>query len=311
MNQVYVNQVTPIETLLANYRQSKSIVSTHKLTFLGVGEADVYNISHAFEWHGEVIIAGRIEARNTEVSQIGFFKQVGALEYQLAYPTLPMMQDPCVEVIGGELIVGGTEIFAQNGHITHWHTSFFKGSSLNQLTKFLEAPYKMKDVRLIEQAGIHIFSRPQGGLAGPGKIGYTFAPDLASITTKQIEAAPLLWTQFGDKVWGGVNQVHRLKNGLLGIVGHIATMSAGDVRHYYGMVFAFDPKTRQATEVKIICERSDFQPGAYKRIDLIDVVFMGGLVRHPNQTATIYTGLSDAESHMAVIPDPFLEYERE
>jgi len=38
---------------------------------------------------------------------------------------------------------------------------------------------------------------------------------------------------------------------------------------------------------------------------------MGGLVRHSNQTATIYTGLSDAEGHMAVIPDPFLEYERE
>jgi hypothetical protein len=75
------------------------------------------------------------------------------------------------------------------------------------------------------------------------------------------------------------------------------------------MTFALNPKTLEHTPIKLICERADFAPGAAKRPDLTDVVFVGGLVRHKNKTATLYTGLSDAEAHYAVIEDPFLEYE--
>lgn len=87
-------------------------------------------------------------------------------------------------------------------------------------------------------------------------------------------------------------------------------MSEGDVRHYYGMTFYVDPKTGQRGPMKIIAERSDFAPGATKRPDLVDVVFVGGIVRLPNGTAELYTGLSDAEAHVALLEDPFLEYEK-
>ncbi|MDP2425818.1 MAG: DUF1861 family protein [Candidatus Izemoplasmatales bacterium] len=306
----YVTQPTAIEELLQTYRQTKNIHQTAKLEMLGVEGCDVYNISHEFMWKGELYIAGRIEARNTEVSRIGFFKHLHGYTYEVIKPSLPMMQDPCIDIINGELIVGGTEIYATpEGHISHWNTSFYRGTSFDSLVKFAQAPYKMKDVRFIQTDRIHLFSRPQGGVAGPGKIGYTFVDSLDEITPEVITQAPILSTQFPDHSWGGVNQVLELSNGLLGIVGHIATMSTGDVRHYYGMVFAFNPLTRQSTKVKIICERSDFLPGSSKRPDLEDVVFLGGMVRHSNQLATIYTGLSDAEAHCAIIPDPFLEYE--
>ena len=86
-------------------------------------------------------------------------------------------------------------------------------------------------------------------------------------------------------------------------------MSEGDVRHYYGMTFALNPLTGKRTDMKIIAEKKDFGDSEYKRKDLVDVIFVGGIVRHKNKTASLYTGLSDAEGHVAVIEDPFLEYE--
>ncbi|MCK7484309.1 MAG: DUF1861 family protein [Bacillus subtilis] len=309
MKITYVSQPTPIEVLIERHRNNNGVLSTAKLAMLGCLDNDVYNISQAFVWRGKRYIAGRIEQRDSERSAIGFFEFVGEHTYRLTQPLLPMMQDPCIEIIDGQLIVGGTEIYTDGERITSWNTSFFKGTDLDHLTKFAQAPAKMKDVRLVQTDRIHVFTRPQGGVAGPGKIGYIDCPNLADVTIELIHRAPLLETTFPKGAWGGVNQVHVLKNGLLGIVGHIAVMSEGDVRHYYGMVFCFNPSTRQATEVEIICERSDFQAGATKRPDLVDVVFLGGMVRNADGTATIYTGLSDAEAHQATISDPFLRYE--
>ncbi|NCA97567.1 MAG: DUF1861 family protein, partial [Bacteroidia bacterium] len=121
--------------------------------------------------------------------------------------------------------------------------------------------------------------------------------------------SPLIDDLFDDKVWGGANQILILKNGLLGVLGHVAIMSQGDVRHYYGMTFALDPKTGKRTDMKIIAEKGDFGPSAAKRPDLVDVIFVGGIIRHKDKTASLYTGLSDAEGHVATIEDPFLEYE--
>jgi hypothetical protein len=310
MNITYVNQPTPLPILLERHRKNNGVIATAKLDLRGCPWDDVYNIAQAFVWQGKRYIAGRIERRASERSTIGFFEHVEGLRYQLIEPQLPMMQDPCIEVIDEQLIVGGTEIFTdKDERITSWHTTFYRGSKLNELVKFAHAPLKMKDVRLVQTDRIHVFTRPQGGIAGPGTIGYISCKTINEVSADLIENAELLFTTFPKGSWGGVNQVHVLANGLLGIVGHIAIMSEGDVRHYYGMVFCFNPLTKQSTEVQIICERSDFAPGATKRPDLVDVVFLGGMIRNANKTATIYTGLSDAEAHYAVIHDPFLVYE--
>ena len=186
---------------------------------------------------------------------------------------------------------------------------FFQGKSFDRLTKIIEAPLKMKDVRIAKGSEYYVMSRPQGGIAAWGKIGFDKASSLEQINTSFIEKAPLIDDLFGQNRWGGANQIHVLKNGWLGVLGHVARMSEGDVRHYYGMTFAINPTTRKRTAMKIICERSDFAPGATKRPDLVDVVFVGGLVRLNHGKAMLYTGLSDAEAHYALIDDPFIEYE--
>ena len=308
----YVFEPSGIDVLLERHRRDNKVFKTERLSFSGVDGFDVYNISHEFFFGGEYYIAGRVEKRDSEISDVVLFKRVEGGVYSATDVRIKNLQDPCFTVINGKPVLGGTKIYFDNdGRINDWNTAFYTGDDLNSLKKFLDAPKKMKDVRLFETDEIEVFTRPQGGAAGAGKIGYASAPSLSEITIQTIENAPLLTTQFAQGTWGGVNQVHLLKNGKLGVLGHIAVMSEGDVRHYYGMVFCFDTKTGRSTQVKIICERSDFESGAYKREDLIDVVFAGGLVRNGDGTAYLYVGLSDAESHRALIADPFAEYEEE
>jgi len=296
--------------LLEKHRQNAGIIKTRKIAFSGVDGHDVYNISSEFSWNGTVYIAGRVEQRHTEISTVRFFEKTGDGAYKVTPLIIANLQDPFVEKIDGQLLIGGTEIYPDgNGFIHFWHTVFYYGPSIDQLTKIIEAPIKMKDVRIAKGDRYYVMSRPQGGHAAWGKIGFTMADALTDITSMLIEEAPLIEDLFGAKCWGGANQIHCLRNGWLGVLGHVAVMSEGDVRHYYGMTFAIHPVTRARTPMKIICERNDFAPGASKRPDLIDVVFVGGLVRQPDNTAVLYTGLSDAEAHYAVIEDPFLEYE--
>ncbi|MFH0993168.1 MAG: DUF1861 family protein, partial [bacterium] len=245
----YVEQPMALAVLLAEHRQKPSIFETWKLHFHGVDGFDVYNVSQEFVWNKKRYIAGRVEARDSEVADVRFFEKIDINDYRLVTGTIPLFQDPCIAVVNDQLIVGGTKIVVDSANrITSWHTEFYAGSTFASLEPVAEAPAKMKDVRLVQTDRIHVFTRPQGGRAGVGKIGYYSCYDLTGVNPLAIAAAPLLKTQFPEGCWGGVNQILPLKNGLLGIVGHIATMSAGDARHYYGMAFAFNPKTRQSTQ---------------------------------------------------------------
>jgi len=296
---------------LEEHRRHPGIIRTSRITFLGVDGFDVYNISHAFSFRGKTCIAGRVEKRDSEISESVIFEAIGPSTYVATNHCIPMLQDPFIAEVDNQILLGGTEVYAdERGRIYSWRTVFFQGSDFDHLNKIIAAPEKMKDVRIAQGDKYYVMSRPQGGVAKFGKIGFNIADKLSDITTEFIASSPLIDDLFDDRVWGGANQIHILRNGLLGILGHVAIMSEGDVRHYYGMTFAIDPETGERSAMKIIAEKKDFGPSEAKREDLIDVIFVGGLVRHPDKTASLYTGLSDAEGHVALIEDPFIEYER-
>lgn len=299
-----------LDAYLSKHRAHPGIIKTQRINFHGFPGYDVYNISHSFVINGHRYIAGRVEKRDSELSVSVIFEQMALYDYVPTKWRFENLQDPFVELIDEQIILGGTEIYPdKDGKITSWRTVFFHGKDFDHLTKIIEAPLKMKDVRLAKGEQYYVMSRPQGGVAAYGKIGFRVAKTLEEITTDFIAKSPLIDDLFDDKVWGGANQILILKNGLLGVLGHVAIMSQGDVRHYYGMTFALDPKTGKRTDMKIIAEKGDFGPSAAKRPDLVDVIFVGGIIRHKDKTASLYTGLSDAEGHVATIEDPFLEYE--
>lgn len=284
-----------------------------KVIFSGIGNKDVYNITAPFEDEGQLVIAGRVESRDSEHSQVFFFvKQNNEWVPRVGAPVFEL-QDPFFTKIAGELVLGGVQIFphpTKEGALG-WRTVFYKGPSISCLQEFAKGPDDMKDLRLIElmDGRIGVLTRPQGEKGGRGKIGWTRIPSLSDLTFDVINEAPLLGGQFIDEQWGGANEAHLLTNGLVGVLGHIASFDQEGNRHYYPMVFALNPETGEFSDIKLIATRSHFLPGPAKRPDLEDVVFSGGIVRNADGTAIFYAGISDAEAQRITITDPFLQYE--
>jgi hypothetical protein len=285
-----------------------------KIYFTGIGDMDVYNITAPFEDEGQLVIAGRTESRDSEHSNVYFFVERNGKWVPRENSPVLELQDPFFTKIAGELVLGGVQIFPhpmKEGALG-WRTVFYKGSSINDLKEFAKGPDGMKDIRLVElkDGSIGVFTRPQGEKGGRGKIGWTRIASLEELTIDVINNAPLLDGQFMEEEWGGVNEPHLLANGLVGVLGHIASFDQEENRHYYPMTFVLDPETAEVSDIQLIAARKYFLPGPAKRPDLTDVVFSGGLVRNLKEgKAVFYAGISDAEAQKITIDDPFLPYE--
>ncbi|RAP77668.1 MTP-1 family protein [Paenibacillus montanisoli] len=300
--------------LLSEYEDSgKTAANPVKLQFEGVGSRDVYNIAAPFEDEGEHVIAGRVEARDSEHAQLMFFVERAGVWTPRAGAPVFALQDPFHTRIHGELVVGGVQIYPhpERPDALAWRTVFYKGASIADLQLFFTGPNGMKDLRLVElkDGSVGVFTRPQGEKGGRGKIGYACVSSLSGLTVGIVEGAPLLDGQFVDAEWGGANELHLLANGIVGVLGHIACFDDRGDRHYYPMAFGFDPVSGRFTDIELIAVRNRFLAGAAKRTDLVDVVFSGGIIRKPDGTADLYAGISDAEAHRLTIDDPFAKYE--
>jgi len=275
-------------------------------------DRDVYNISAPFEWQGKQLLLGRVEERCSENSYVVFFqKEDGVWLPDTSYPSLHL-QDPFRTVIENTLIVGGVETFddPETPGILSFRTIFCRMEGTN-LVRIAKGPDQMKDIRLLELAPkkILVFTRPRGNQGGRGTIGWKIISSLEELTPENLSQATLLDDQFIPEEWGGANEMQVLKNGLVGVLSHIARFDESGNRHYYSSCFCFNPVTGAHSPMKLLAVRHNFQDGASKRPDLEDVVFSGGLVRNANGTITIYCGVGDAEAHCIVVKDPFLKWE--
>lgn len=300
------------QELTKNFKNKCYKDNSSKLQFTGVApDKDVYNISAPFEAEGGRYIAGRVERRDSEHSQVIFFRQEGdtwAADHSI--PPLAL-QDPFVCRIGGQLVVGGVEVFDDldnPGHL-NYRTVFLRGDSLHSLERFATGPDRMKDIRLHQLADgrILVFTRPQGAVGGRGKIGWTILDRLEDLDPAHIGKAEVLEYQFLPEEWGGANEVHPLGGTKVGVLGHIARFDEAGNRHYHAAAFVFDWSDGSYTPMQIIAMRCNFQDGPSKRPDLEDVIFSGGMIRHGDGTARLYCGVSDAEGHSITIPDPFTQ----
>jgi len=299
-------------------RLKDSKFSPKKLIFEGVKGKDVYNITVPFNQNGKIIIAGRVESRDSEYSEVIFFEENNNKWYPVKDAPKYKLQDPAVSIIKKELVLSGIEVFDHptlEGFL--WYkTVFFKGKDIFSLRKFAEGPNGMKDIRFVDLDNkIGIFSRPQhpegkvGSLGGRGMIAYSEIETLDNFNSIVIENAYHLSDQLDKEDWLGANEIHVLKNGLLGVLSHVAKFDEKQDRHYYSSVFVFDPETKTHSTMKIIAERKMFIDGPAKSPDLKNVVFSGGLIRKESGKAILYVGTGDTEAQTVEIDDPFLEYE--
>ena len=302
-------------SLIKTYVETRTLRDARKLTFLGADGLDVYNISLPFQCSGKTYIAGRVEPRVSEWSSVRFFEQSGPDTYSAALPgtVFQSFQDPFVTFIEGEMVLGGVQVISdplEPPRIVSWHTCFYRGASPWELKLFAIGPSHMKDIRLcgLPDGRVAVFTRPQGKKGGLGKIGFMIFDSLDAVNGEDMLNAAIAQTHFLPDEWGGVNDVHVLKNGLLGIAGHIAFRNSEGL-HYQPMCFALDPNTGRHSPLQALARRADFPDGPAKRPDLKDVLFTAGLIRRGDGSATLYTGVSDCEACRAEIDDPFVPFE--
>lgn len=290
------------------------------LKFEGVGEKDVYNITAPFKIDGKTCIAGRVEPRENELnSNILFFEERNSTWHPIPDAPTFSLQDPSVTKVGDETVFGGVEVFP-HPHMPYpqglgYRTRFFRGTTLKSLEPFAVGPDMMKSIRILELSDgrIAVLTRPQApwvNSAGLGRIGLAVISKLEELTPENITNAKIIPGLFDKNEWGGANELHRLDNGLIGVLGHIACAETGKdkspIKHYQAMTFTLDPLTGAASPIQVIASRKDFPPGPAKRSpEHDDVIYPGGIIRLPNKKAIIYTGLSDAQAGSLPVADPF------
>ncbi len=305
-------QVKNVQELLHEFYSLKKPCQSYAIPFSNVGEKDVYNITAPFLDRGEYVIAGRVEDRDNEDSSVVFFVERSDVwvprEGERIFASL---QDPFITFIHGELIFGGVEIWPSFGNrdALEYRTVFYRGAHVADLRLFAVGPQSMKDIRLVELEDhqIGVFTRPKGDLyGGPAKIGFSIISSLDELTPRLIIEAEILPNLFQPDEWAGVNELHLLGNGKIGVLGHIAYFSEDGMRHYYAMAFVFDYQRREISPIKIIAARDCVDTAVQaKRSDLQDILFAGGLVLRDDGQADLYTGVNDCEAYVINLPDPF------
>ena len=123
------NEIQTCKTLLEQY-MGKQHQEKHaeKLSFTGVGDKDVYNISAPFEDQGKLVIAGRVEARDSEHSEVHFFEEQNGVWSPIEGKPTYQLQDPFYTHIHGELVFGGVQIYPHPTvpNALMWRTVFYK-----------------------------------------------------------------------------------------------------------------------------------------------------------------------------------------
>ncbi len=312
--QKHYNAMRTCDELLLEFKNLKNKDDLSLIKFTGVdNQKDVYNITAPFEFEGGMYIAGRVEERDSECSNVVFFRKSEA-EWKAddTIESLPL-QDPFISQMDGQYIIGGVEIFddEENPGQLNYRTIFYRGSSLRNLERFAEGPDRMKDIRFcqLKDKKILVMTRPQGKIGGRGKIGYLIIDTLEELTPERIMEAAVLEGQFAPEEWGGCNELHLLEDGKVGVLSHIAKYDESGNRHYYATAFCLDSENGDYTPMKMIAVRANFQDGPSKRPDLKDVIFSGGLIRQGNGRAELYCGVSDVQGHKITIEDPFESFQ--
>ena len=284
-------------------------------------DADVYNPTAPF--HG--VIAGRVEKRDSEYSKSVFFKydenlvsNGNKLHVDDSAAVFENLQDPFFSEHKQFILFGGVKVISQQKDSSTFRTVIFKANDVHELDPnnvFASGPLGEKDIRVLqlEDNSVIVARRPQGGDYGKGRIYYQLIGGVDELpkTLESLEdirylSTPQLDRHYAAGGWAGVNQMLKLEDGSVGIIGHLGNFEESGGRNYSAFALKLDPKTGEVTKFKIIANMESVPKMAPKRQDLSDVVFPGGVVRHQDGTARLFLGVRDSYSVELDIPDPFV-----
>ncbi|KAA1046919.1 DUF1861 family protein [Pseudocitrobacter sp. 73] len=289
--------VARVSELYQRYLAQRTPRTAGKIRFHGVKGVDIYNPSAPFRDAKRWLIAARVEARASEMSEVCFFEWDG-LNDALLVEDAPRfaLQDPFVCWIDNQRVVGGVEVeFDAHNQPVRWRTQFWAGPSISHMRLMTKGPWGMKDIRLVSLPDdrVLVFTRPQGAIGGRGMIGWTIIDTLKDLNEAPIAKATLLH-HVDSMDWCGVNSAQLLPDGRVEVLAHVAHFDSKLNRHYYAARFIFDYRNGESSPIEIVACRDDFLPGESKRDDLRDVVFPAGWLQMP-EGRLLFCGTSDCE----------------
>ena len=274
---------------------------------------DAYNCCVPFVINNEKFTFARIEPhKKWASSHVRLFKETLKDVYdEVPDSMIYQIEDPFIQFINGELIMGGTRVTKKSGYLDYFDASFYRGKDIHSLEYFTQGPKDMKDIRLVQMPdGIGIFTRPDG------KIGFTKVKKIEDINSDVIKNAPLI-DVIDENGYGGCNQCYYLSSGKIGVIAHqVYTKIRDDGREervYINTAFIFDPIERKTLDFKIIGTRRCYPASEHIRIkpDLVpldDTVFTSGITMRDDGKVDLYSGLSDALQGRITIDYPFKDY---
>ena len=177
----------------------------------------------------------------------------------------------------------------------------------------------MKDIRLVKMGGtkIGVFSRPRGEhirqeYGCESLIGFTIINSIDELSADVIDSAKIIPNLFDKDQWGGCNQVYRLDNSLIGIIGHKCyknnNENGQEILTYMNISFVYDTEKHIVMDEKIIGTRNCYPDGPAKMPNLSDCAFTSGIVMRDDGKVDLYSGISDCEQGRIVIDYPFSKY---
>ena len=311
-----------LQQIRAEFEENKRIYDSALLTFRDTKKnvystssdgLDAYNCSVPFVIDGKTYCFGRIEKHNVwaqstvhlfeETSRDVFDEVKGAMIYQ--------NEDPYVQFINGELVMGGTRVTKSAGNILFFDASFYRGRGADDLVYYTQGPINMKDIRIVQMPdGIGVFTRPDG------KIGFTKIKSLDELKPEVIKNAELI-DVVDENGYGGCNQCYYLSSGKIGVIAHMVYTKIREdnrpERVYVNTAFIFDPESRKTLESKIIGTRLCYPASDHVRIKpegvpLDDTVFTSGFLLRDDGKVDLYSGVSDALQGRITIDYPFEGY---
>jgi hypothetical protein len=325
-------KIENVETILQEYEnKGNPVINARRLRFNDTDGRDVYNQTAKFtaNFAGQptAIKLGRVEPRQNHESEVWIFKYTGNGIYEPILSIEPFKgEDPFFQFINGELFVGFVETFKRNDQgDLGYRTAFYRDRYLgiDHLVRFATGPDGMKDIRFAQiEVGPHkgkvrVVARPQGKTpdkGGRGKNSFTNIASIEDLNEGSILKSVILHGQVPDDQWIGTNHIYPLNNGdivYLSHVAHFVNKRTGLRNYFISMYSDRFPKPRiilARKDIEITMDSAIKRQG-YKRIDLINVLFAGGLQRLANGKAILDVGAGDAEAWEVTIPDPILWYE--
>jgi hypothetical protein len=298
------------------FEQKKKIYDSALLTFEGAEGFDVYNCSLPFTGtDGKKYMYGRVEdPREWASSMVLLFEETGKDTYSRVPDSVTyQLEDPFLQRIHGELILGGTHVRKSRGEVETYYGYFYRGDE-KRMTYFTTGPDYMKDIRLVELANgrIGVFSRPRRGTYEGGamsQIGFTVIDKIDELDAQVIGEAPYLKGLLGDGEWGGVNQAYLLESGKIGVIGHMSYEDADEsgslLQVYVNTAFVLDPDTVTATDPVIIGTKSCYPAQTPKRPFLADCCFTTGIIPREDGLVDLYSGVGDTGEGRITIDNPF------